>query len=73
MDKFYAGNAKVDGTVYNVGETPNEERRPFKVILDIGLIRTTIGNRVFGALKGAADGGLYVPHNEKKFPGYHPG
>jgi large subunit ribosomal protein L5e len=25
---------------------------------------------VFGALKGASDGGLYIPHNEKRFPGY---
>merc|ERR1711935_1061138 len=28
------------------------------------------GCRIFGALKGAADGGLDVPHNEKRFPGY---
>lgn len=31
---------------------------------------TTTGARIFGCLKGAADGGLYVPHNEKRFPGY---
>merc|ERR1712174_174396 len=28
------------------------------------------GHRIFGALKGAADGGLDVPHSEKRFPGY---
>lgn len=39
-------------------------------ILDVGLVRTTIGNKVFGALKGATDGGLYVPHNNKRFPGF---
>jgi len=39
-------------------------------LLDIGLVRTTVGNRVFGVLKGATDGGLYVPHNNKRFPGY---
>ena len=39
-------------------------------LLDIGLVRTTVGNRVFGVLKGATDGGLYVPHNTKRFPGY---
>jgi len=27
---------------------------------------------VFGALKGASDGGLFIPHNEKRFPGYDP-
>jgi len=37
--------------------------------LDIGLVATTVGNRVFGALKGAVDGGLDIPHNTKRFPG----
>merc|ERR1712228_224504 len=45
-------------------------RRPFKAYLDVGLVRTTTGNRVFGAMKGACDGGLYIPHNEKRFPGH---
>jgi len=34
------------------------------------LTRTTTGNRVFGALKGACDGGLHIPHSTKRFPGY---
>lgn len=71
LDKLYAGAAKIDGTVYDVSEHTNEERRPFMALLDIGLVRTTVGNRVFGALKGATDGGLYVPHNNKRFPGFH--
>lgn len=29
-----------------------------------------VRNRVFGCMKGAADGGLDIPHNEKRFPGY---
>lgn len=70
LDKLYAGNTKVDGVVYDVSEKPNEERRPFMALLDIGLVRTTVGNRVFGVLKGATDGGLYVPHNNKRFPGF---
>jgi len=72
MEKFYKGNDKIDATVYSVDEDKNinEERRPFKAILDTGLVRTTTGNRVFGALKGAADGGIWVPHSEKRFPGY---
>ena len=37
--------------------------------LDVGLTRTTTGNRVFGAMKGAADGGLKIPHSVKRFPG----
>jgi len=59
----------VDGEYYSVEENVNE-RRPFKAILDVGLTYTTVGNRIFGALKGATDGGLYVPHNTKRFPGY---
>merc|ERR1712080_746478 len=31
---------------------------------------TTTGAKVFGAMKGAADGGLDIPHSEKRFPGY---
>merc|ERR1711956_156561 len=37
---------------------------------DVGLARTTTGAKIFGAMKGAADGGLDIPHSEKRFPGY---
>jgi len=50
----------------------DDEPRPFKCYLDVGLRRTSTGNRVFGAMKGASDGGIYIPHNEKRFPGYDP-
>ena len=50
----------------------DEDRRPFRVYLDIGLARTSLGAKIFGALKGASDAGLDVPHNYKKFPGYDP-
>lgn len=36
----------------------------------MGLARTTTGARVFGAMKGAVDGGLNVPHSVKRFPGF---
>ena len=32
------------------------------------ISRATTGARVFGALKGAVDGGLDIPHSEKRFP-----
>jgi large subunit ribosomal protein L5e len=44
--------------------------RPFKCFLDAGLKRTSTGSRVFGAMKGASDGGIFIPHNAKRFPGY---
>ena len=50
----------------------DDDRSPFRVYLDIGLARTSIGAKIFGALKGAADSGLDIPHNAKKFPGYDP-
>merc|ERR1711939_1039029 len=48
----------------------HESRRPFKAFLDVGLVRTSTGARVFGAMKGASDGGLLIPHSESRFPGY---
>lgn len=55
--------------MYNI-EDEGGDRRPFKAYLDVGLVRTTTGNRVFGAMKGACDGGINVPHNEQRFPGF---
>jgi len=71
LDGLYAGAKKVDGEDYDVSNDYKEDqRRPFKAVLDVGLIRTTTGNRVFGCLKGACDGGLHVPHSTKRFPGF---
>eukprot|EP00252_Welwitschia_mirabilis_P013865 TRINITY_DN3063_c0_g2_i1.p1 TRINITY_DN3063_c0_g2~~TRINITY_DN3063_c0_g2_i1.p1 ORF type:complete len:298 (+),score=56.57 TRINITY_DN3063_c0_g2_i1:148-1041(+) len=69
MDEEYVGNEEATGEDYSV--EPTENRRPFRALLDVGLVRTTTGNRVFGALKGALDGGLDIPHSEKRFPGYN--
>lgn len=64
----YVGQEEVDGEDFNV-ETDAEGKAPFKALLDVGLKRTTTGARIFGAMKGACDGGLDVPHNDKRFPG----
>jgi large subunit ribosomal protein L5e len=68
----YKGKVEVDGSDYSV-EALEDGPRPFKALLDVGLARTTTGARIFGALKGAVDGGLLVPHNEKRFYGYNSG
>lgn len=73
MDKMYTGNQNLDGKDYDVSTTPNSERRPFKAVLDIGIRRPTVGNRVFAVMKGATDGGIHVPHNTNKFPGFSKG
>ncbi|MES1911029.1 MAG: hypothetical protein MHM6MM_003530 [Cercozoa sp. M6MM] len=64
----YEGTTEVDGT-YFIVEDNEEGGAPFQAVLDVGLKRTTTGARVFGALKGAVDGGLAVPHSETRFPG----
>jgi large subunit ribosomal protein L5e len=70
LDKDYSGADKVDGEYFNSNENIPGERRPFKALLDVGIQRTTTGARIFGALKGACDGGIDVPHSNKRFPGY---
>merc|ERR1740117_1805926 len=66
LDDVYEGNTEVDAEViscevgkktYYVDEV-DEDKRPFRALLDVGCRATTTGCRIFGALKGAADGGL---------------
>jgi large subunit ribosomal protein L5e len=64
----YDGNTEINGEDFNV-EPEEDGKAPFKALLDVGLQRTTTGARVFGALKGACDGGLFIPHGDKRFPG----
>src|SRR5690606_19128700 len=71
MDKLYEGVKDATGENFTVEAV--EGARPFKCLLDVGLARTTTGARIFGVLKGALDGGLYIPHSEKRFPGYRDG
>jgi large subunit ribosomal protein L5e len=46
--------------------------RHFSLILDTGLKKTSTGSKVFATLKGAVDGGIRIPHNEKRFIGFDP-
>lgn len=63
----YEGSVEVSGEDFLV--QPSEGKAPFKALLDVGLQRTTTGARIFGALKGACDGGLFIPHGNRRFPG----
>lgn len=65
----YVGNTDKLGEDYNVEEI-SDGPRPFYALLDVGLHRTTTGSKIFAALKGAADGGLEVPHSDRRFVGY---
>lgn len=68
----YEGVAEPDGKLTLTEAADEEGPRPFKCYLDVGLKRTSTGSRLFGAMKGASDGGIYIPHSEKRFPGYDP-
>ena len=67
----YEGVTEPDGVVKMTEPLDEEDApRPFKAYLDVGLRRTSTGSRVFGAMKGASDGGIFIPHSEKRFPGF---
>lgn len=78
LDEVYSGVEEPTGeivTCENNGRTffveeVDEEKKPFRCLLDVGIKNTTTGARVFAALKGASDGGLDIPHSNKRFPGY---
>merc|ERR1711939_138223 len=69
---MFPGVEEADGEykLTEAADVDGEERRPFKCFLDVGLTRTSTGARVFGAMEGASDGGIYIPHSDKRFPGY---
>jgi len=69
LDSLYNGCVEVTGGEYNVDPVDGQPAA-FRCYLDVGLSRTTTGARVFGAMKGAVDGGLNIPHSVKRFPGY---
>merc|ERR1712164_141219 len=70
----FAGTAEVTAEYEDSYVHGNDEEGPnvFHALLDVGLKRTTLGSKIFAAMKGAFDGGLEIPHNEKKFYGYDP-
>jgi len=70
-DKF-EGTEEVTAEFEDCFVIGEDEEGPsaFHALLDVGLKRTTLGSKIFAAMKGAFDGGLEIPHNEKKFYGY---
>lgn len=70
LDSLYSGCTDVTGDEYCV-EPLEDGPGAFRCYLDVGLSRTTTGARIFGAMKGAVDGGLNIPHSVKRFPGYN--
>jgi len=71
--KEFDGEVQVTGKLANTPVNSSLGRRPFKCLLDVGLARTTTGAKVFACMKGAVDGGVFIPHNEKRFVGFRDG
>ena len=67
LDQVYKGQEEINGEDF-LTEDVEGEKRAFKVSLDVGLQTTSTGARVFGALKGALDGGLHIPHSVRRWP-----
>jgi len=70
LDTLYEGQTKVDGDEFFIEDLDGDQPGAFHACLDIGLARTSTGARIFGAMKGAVDGGIDIPHSQKRFPGY---
>jgi len=76
LDERFEGTEEVtaefeDAFVHDdTGDDDENAPNAFHALLDVGLKRTTLGSRIFSAMKGAFDGGLEIPHNNKKFFGY---
>lgn len=70
LDEEFQGVEEPNGEYKLTEAAEDSERRPFKCYLDVGLHRTSTGARIFGVMKGASDGGIYIPHSENRFPGY---
>lgn len=71
LDEMYPGAGEATGEYY-IEEREDEPKNPFTCVLDVGLRPTSTGARVYGAMKGAVDGGLAIPHGDsgKQFPGF---
>merc|ERR1711869_142543 len=74
LDDKFEGTPEVTAEFEDAFVHGNDEDGPnaFHALLDVGLKRTTLGSKIFAAMKGAFDGGLEIPHSEKKFYGYDP-
>merc|ERR1712072_160297 len=73
LDTKFVGTEEVTAEFedcFVMNEEDEEGVSAFHANLDVGLKRTTLGSKIFAAMKGAFDGGLEIPHNEKKFYGY---
>lgn len=65
----YKGVTEITGEYYTV-KPQRKSPNPFSALLDVGLARTSTGSKIFSCLKGVCDGGVRVPHSDRRFVGY---
>merc|ERR1712167_174149 len=73
LDTKFVGTEEVTAEFedcFVANEEDDDERNAFHALLDVGLKPTTLGSKIFSAMKGAFDGGLEIPHSNKKFYGF---
>jgi len=70
LDKKYGGVTEVTGEWHENVPEEDDDPNPLTAYLDIGLARASTGANIFAVLKGAVDGGLNVPHSERRFRGW---
>jgi len=70
LDKVYEGTTEINGEETHTEDVAGKPGA-FKCYLDAGLSRTTTGAKLFAVMKGAVDGGLNIPHSNRRFPGYN--
>jgi len=69
----YKGTDEATGEYYieeMAEDAEDDAPKPMTAYLDVGLARCSTGSRVFACMKGAVDGGLAVPHSERRMVGY---
>jgi large subunit ribosomal protein L18 len=67
-DAKFKGSLKSLPAGYLTGILASKDLKGPGYIVDLGMARTTSGNRIFAVLKGLVDGGVKISANEKVFP-----
>jgi len=66
IESKFEGRTEINADDFEYESGP----RPFTAFLDVGLRRTTTGSRIFAVVKGACDGGVNVPHSNRRYVGF---
>mmetsp|Transcript_6559 Transcript_6559/g.14975 ORF Transcript_6559/g.14975 Transcript_6559/m.14975 type:complete len:233 (-) Transcript_6559:358-1056(-) len=63
---YYLGKKFIKKLKTYCKKNTNKNLDRVSAILDIGMRKSTVGNKLFAAMKGSVDSGIYIPHNFEK-------